>query len=131
MKKGLPFGKPCMLLSGIRESNPPPRLGKPVHYRCANSANPEFQSFHLWSRYPDSNRGPTHYECVALPTEPYRQPFVLTFKIRTPAGARTLDTLIKSQVLYQLSYGCIISKRKEVSFLLLYTRRGSNPGHPD
>ena len=27
----------------------------------------------------------------------------------TPAGARTLDTLIKSQVLYQLSYGCIIS----------------------
>ena len=24
--------------SGIRESNPPPRLGKPVHYRCANSA---------------------------------------------------------------------------------------------
>ena len=49
----------------------------------------------------------------------------------TPAEARTLDTLIKSQVLYQLSYGCIISKRKEVSFLLLYTRRGSNPGHPD
>ena len=26
----------------------------------------------------------------------------------TPAEARTLDTLIKSQVLYQLSYGCII-----------------------
>ena len=26
-------------VSGIRESNPPPRLGKPVHYRCANSAN--------------------------------------------------------------------------------------------
>ena len=26
----------------------------------------------------------------------------------TPAGARTLDTLIKSQVLYQLSYGCNI-----------------------
>ena len=25
------------------------------------------------SRYPDSNRGPTHYECVALPTEPYRR----------------------------------------------------------
>ena len=29
--------------------------------------------------------------------------------LSTPAGARTLDTLIKSQVLYQLSYGCIIS----------------------
>ena len=28
--------------------------------------------------------------------------------LRTPAGARTLDTLIKSQVLYQLSYGCIL-----------------------
>ena len=76
------------------------------------------------SRYPDSNRGPTHYECVALPTEPYRQPLVsctpagartLDTLIKSqvlyqlPAGARTLDTLIKSQVLYQLSYGCILS----------------------
>ena len=26
-------------VSGIRESNPPPRLGKPMHYRCANAAN--------------------------------------------------------------------------------------------
>ena len=25
-------------VSGIRESNPPPRLGKPMHYRCANAA---------------------------------------------------------------------------------------------
>lgn len=25
-----------------------------------------------WSRYADSNRRPTHYECVALPTELYR-----------------------------------------------------------
>ena len=24
----------------------------------------------FWSHFPDSNRGPTHYECVALPTEP-------------------------------------------------------------
>ena len=24
--------------SGVRESNPPPRLGKPMHYRCANTA---------------------------------------------------------------------------------------------
>ena len=31
-----------------------------------------------------------------------------SFLLRTPAGARTLDTLIKSQVLYQLSYGCIV-----------------------
>ena len=33
----------------------------------------------------------------------------LFFFFCTPAGARTLDTLIKSQVLYQLSYGCILS----------------------
>ncbi len=30
----------------------------------------------------------------------------------TPAGVRTLDTLIKSQVLYQLSYKRIISKKQ-------------------
>ena len=29
--------------------------------------------------------------------------------ISTPAGARTLDTLIKSQVLYQLSYKRILA----------------------
>ena len=33
------------------------------------------------SRYPDSNRGPTHYECVALPTEPYRQSYKSDAKI--------------------------------------------------
>ena len=51
----------------------------------------------------------------------------------TPAGARTLDTLIKSQVLYQLSYGCIIIFKNKGGPLAssLYTRRGSNPGHPD
>ena len=32
----------------------------------------------------------------------------MEFLLSTPAGARTLDTLIKSQVLYQLSYGCIV-----------------------
>ena len=39
-----------------------------------------------------------------------RQTFVSlsSFLLSTPAEARTLDTLIKSQVLYQLSYGCII-----------------------
>ena len=30
----------------------------------------------------------------------------------TPAGVRTLDTLIKSQVLYQLSYGCMLFLEK-------------------
>ena len=35
----------------------------------------------------------------------------------TPAGGRTLDTLIKSQVLYQLSYGSIVvSGRKITTF---------------
>ena len=31
---------------------------------------------------------------------------ITSWGFSTPAGARTLDTLIKSQVLYQLSYGC-------------------------
>ncbi len=34
--------------------------------------------------------------------------WLISFAFGTPAEARTLDTLIKSQVLYQLSYGCII-----------------------
>ena len=44
-----------------------------------------------------------------LKTDEYeeRATFV-TLSCCTPAGARTLDTLIKSQVLYQLSYGCIV-----------------------
>ena len=31
----------------------------------------------------------------------------ISLPLGTPAGVRTLDTLIKSQVLYQLSYGCM------------------------
>ena len=37
-----------------------------------------------------------------------KQKKLISFAFRTPAEARTLDTLIKSQVLYQLSYGCIV-----------------------
>ena len=36
--------------------------------------------------------------------------------LRTPAGGRTLDTLIKSQVLYQLSYGSIVYGCKDTTF---------------
>ena len=32
--------------SEIRESNPPHRLGKPVHYRCANLAKENTNAFH-------------------------------------------------------------------------------------
>ena len=32
----------------------------------------------------------------------------IPWALGTPAGVRTLDTLIKSQVLYQLSYGCML-----------------------
>ena len=32
------------------------------------------------SHFPDSNRGPTHYECVALPTEPKWQDCMLFVK---------------------------------------------------
>ena len=69
----------------------------------------------------------------------------------TPAEARTLDTLIKSQVLYQLSYKRIVifkvNKLKsylvdkllvffvvQLSSLILFKKyacRGSNSGHPD
>ena len=42
----------------------------PQKQRCINCI--KRLAFAL-SRYSDSNRGPTHYECVALPTEPYRQ----------------------------------------------------------
>ena len=69
----------------------------------------------------------------------------------TPAEARTLDTLIKSQVLYQLSYKrIVVFKVNELksflvdkllvfyvvqlsSLILLkkYACRGSNSGHPD
>ena len=34
----------------------------------------------------------------------------MSFPFCTPAGVRTLDTLIKSQVLYQLSYKRIVFK---------------------
>ena len=37
---------------------------------------------------------------------------------RTPAGVRTLDTLIKSQVLYQLSYKRIIYHTSPLAFLI-------------
>ena len=83
------------------------------------------------SHFADSNRGPTHYECVALPTE-LKWRLRLAVGVRrlelpastsrtwrasqlryTPrycvlAGIRTLDPLIKSQLLYQLSYQDII-----------------------
>ena len=36
----------------------------------------------------------------------------ISLPLGTPAGVRTLDTLIKSQVLYQLSYGCIFSRMR-------------------
>ena len=36
--------------SGIRESNPPPRLGKPMHYRCANAAI-SLQSYYFFFIY--------------------------------------------------------------------------------
>ena len=41
-----------------------------------------------------------------------------TFLFRTPAGGRTLDTLIKSQVLYQLSYGSIVLRVQKYNLFL-------------
>ena len=47
-------------------------LGKRVLYQLSYCRIPLNHISKTKSRYPDSNRGPTHYECVALPTEPYR-----------------------------------------------------------
>ena len=49
-----------------------PQLGKLVLYQLSYYRKFATALEQEWSRYPDSNRGPTHYECVALPTEPYR-----------------------------------------------------------
>ncbi len=63
-----------VLLVKIRRSgetactlNRPARKNKRKHTLCMLP----FPIYNL-SRYPDLNRGPTHYECVALPTELYR-----------------------------------------------------------
>ena len=34
----------------------------------------------------------------------FRRPFCFDFTLRDPGGARTLDPMIKSHLLYQLSY---------------------------
>ena len=46
------------------------------------------------------------------------------FVISTPAGARTLDTLIKSQVLYQLSY------KRSLIFFFAVRLQGLEPWTP-
>ena len=49
------------------------------------------------------------------------------FVFSTPAEARTLDTLIKSQVLYQLSYGC--ERKNKFSFVFVHPQ-GLEPWTP-
>ena len=59
--------------SGKRGSNPRPSAWEADALPTELLPQIKIDGIHsLWSRYPDSNRGPTHYECVALPTEPYR-----------------------------------------------------------
>ena len=41
-----------------------------VRYGEKRRKRPKRVSSIVLSHFPDSNRGPTHYECVALPTEP-------------------------------------------------------------
>ncbi len=48
------------------------------------------------------------YSCSKLSKTKKRELLFRSSLFCTPAGARTLDTLIKSQVLYQLSYGCSV-----------------------
>ena len=83
-----------------------------------------------WSGIRDSNPRPSAWEANALPTE------LIPHIIKTKTGAehpysivlygadtrtRTGDLRITNALLYQLSH----------VGLALYTRRGSNPGHPD
>ena len=49
----------------------PPRRESPLHKK------EESLNFPLLSHWADSNRRPTHYECVALPTEPQWQHYSL------------------------------------------------------
>ena len=65
-------------LSEIRESNPPHRLGKPVHYRCANLAD----KLNFWR------------EMQARLAE----------EKRATSGTRTRDPRITNALLYQLSH---------------------------
>ena len=57
-------------VNGVRTRDP--QLGKLVLCQLSYYRVKRIMLWHVLSRYPDSNRGPTHYECVALPTEPYR-----------------------------------------------------------
>ena len=47
-------------------------LNRPAHKNKGSTLVVCFPKPKNTSRYPDLNRGPTHYECVALPTELYR-----------------------------------------------------------
>ena len=51
------------------------------------------------SHFPDSNRGPTHYECVALPTEPKWQSLFKKrsgyFRLKANAKVRQISNVAK------------------------------------
>ena len=95
LKPRLFFPYPAMnrhAMSGIRESNPPPRLGKPMHYRCANAAN--------------------NFRCKGSKNIARMQIFCLKVQKKTTisrlfwvtSGARTHDTRNHNPMLCQLSY---------------------------
>ena len=83
-------------LRGVVARNPP-ETEKPRFYWG-------FRGFLWWPR-PGSNRRHTDFQSVALPTElPSHDQLVVNGRSR---GIRTHDPVIKSHLLYQLSYAPI------------------------
>ncbi len=61
-------------------------------------------SLNLVSRKRDSNPRPTHYECVALPTEPFRLNAVQKYKLFSIATNLFLSFMLKSLYLFAFQF---------------------------
>ena len=48
-KRGTRRSRVPLFWSRVRESNPPPRLGKPMYYRCTNPANESYYNCPLYT----------------------------------------------------------------------------------
>lgn len=98
-------------------------FGSTVHFNPHSRAqkNPDFP-VGVESRYADLNRRPTHYECVALPTELSRQNTILSLyiKIMQPTIGEIeiyqvvqIDRLIPASILLVSPNPISLSSRKD------------------
>ena len=74
------------------------------------------------SRNPGLNRGPTHYECVALPTELIRLTIICglekqeSWSVHTPQQhCHYIGSFIKMQVLFGLNFQSVFNQSKHIS----------------